>query len=100
MTPTIVHWLQITTLVTWIVPLVMAAPAMSRTFFRRGTKADTAAGDVFFVALLQIFFSARWVLWPGSLKHMEVNQLTFWASAYALSTVLALHLTGRLRGRA
>lgn len=99
MTPAIVHWLQIATLVAWVAPLVMAAPAMKRTFFRRGSDADVDAGDVFFMALLQMFFSVRWLLWPGSLKHMEVNQLTFWATAYALSTVLALHLAGRLRGR-
>ena len=98
--PAIVHWLQMATLVAWTAPLVLSAPAVSRTFFRRGSKADLDAGDVFFMALLQMDFAVRWMLWPGSLKTMDAAQLTFWASAYALSTVLALHLAGRFRGSA
>lgn len=96
MTPALVHWLQITTLFAWLAPLVLAAPAMARVALRRDNRKDVAKGDAFFMALLQILFSVRWILWPGSLQHMEINQLTFWASAYALSTALALRIAVRL----
>lgn len=88
----LVQVLQIAAGIAWLLPTLMIFPGVVRTWFGRGDQIDAMRGPIFFVGVVQIGFSARWLLWPHAIPVMQPAELSTWAGLYVLSFFCAIAL--------
>jgi hypothetical protein len=88
----LVPFLQLLSGLAWAIPSAMLVPGMYRTLRGTGDPIDAMRGPIFFVGLVQIGFSTRWLVWPHAVPHMEPAELSTWAGLYVLSIMCAIGL--------
>lgn len=91
--PELVQVLQIVAGVTWLMPALIMAPGVWRVWRGRADPIDAFRVPIFTTGLIQVGFSARWLVWPHALPTMGATELTAWAGLYALSAAAAVTLT-------
>ena len=88
----------------WLLPLGLFLPCVLRIWRGRGDALDWIGSPAAFVAMLQVGFVLRWLLFPNAVAVMRDGELALWAGLYALSAlcavsfVLAWRIARRLRG--
>lgn len=90
--PALVQVMQILSGLAWLVPTLMIFPGVVRTWLGKGDPIDAMRGPIFFVGVVQIGFSVRWLLWPHALPAMGKTELSTWAGLYVLSVLCAAGL--------
>lgn len=88
----LVQILQIAAGIAWLLPTLMIFPGVVRTWLGTGDQIDAMRGPIFFVGIVQIGFSVRWLLWPHALPAMGKTELSTWAGLYVLSVMCAAGL--------
>jgi hypothetical protein len=63
---------------------------MVRTWRGKGDALDAIRGPVFFVGVVQIGFSVRWLIWPHAIPVMTQAELSTWSGLYVLSIMCAV----------
>ncbi len=85
----IIYWLQLASGLVWAVPLTMLSPGAWRVVRHKGDWLDALRSPTFLVALVQVWFIARWMIWPHSGSEMGTTELHAWAAGYVLSIISA-----------
>lgn len=85
--PAIVQTLQATSGAVWAVGLCVNSPALWRVWRGQARRTDPYFAIVWFVALSQIGFIARWFIWPDQIPEMGGVELQFWAACYTCNAV-------------
>ena len=60
-------------------------PSVVRLWTGRGDAIDWLASPLCFIGLDQIGFSVRWLIFPGAIRVMQVDELLYWVGLYVLS---------------
>lgn len=84
-----VRLLQLVCGLLWLVPVAFLSPRAWRAVHGRASTIDLLRMPMMMVALSQVLFSVRWMLWPHSLPTMQSDELLFWTGAYVLSAIAA-----------
>ena len=84
----------------WFAPLVYLLPCFVRTLIGRGSLVDSLRVPFFIVAVAQVGFSLRWLIWPGAISLSGSTEQQLWAAAYSLNAIGALgclrtHIIGK-----
>jgi hypothetical protein len=83
--------LQVATAALWLVPVLLTASAVLRTIHGTGSKQDAMWGPTFINGLVQIGFTARWMLWGHTLSYMSESEISAWSALYASSCMVAVY---------
>lgn len=89
----LIQVLQMTAGMAWLVPAVIMSPGVWRVWRGRADPIDAFRVPIFTAAVVQVGFSARWLIWPHTLPAMGGTELAAWAALYTLSTITAVMLT-------
>jgi hypothetical protein len=101
--PLVVQLLQAATGLAWLMPAALLLPSVVRTWRGTADAIDAMRGPIIFFSVVQVGFSARWLVWPHALPLMETAELSTWAGLYTLSilcavgVVVANHYARKLR---
>jgi hypothetical protein len=88
--PSLVQFLQIVSGLAWLLPTLIMAPGIVRVWRGRGDSIDAMRGPVFFIGIVQIGFTIRWLIWPHAIPVMGATELSTWAGLYVLSIMCAV----------
>ena len=91
--PDIVRGLQLACLVVWLGPVLDKAPSFWRVLINtteKWEKWDPAWAAFWLLALTQVGFSVRWLIFPHDLGPQDVAELEFWAICYLSSACTAI----------
>jgi hypothetical protein len=89
--PDALPFLQIITAVMWLVPVWLTLPAILRTLRGKGSAQDATWGPLFVNGLVQIGFTARWIIWGHALTFMTESEISAWSALYASSCMVAIY---------
>lgn len=86
----LVQALQLVSGMLWLLPAVVLAPGVWRTWMGRPTVLDVLSSPMFFVCCIFVAGAFRWLLWDSTLQYMTGEELTFWAGIYVVSSLCAI----------
>ncbi len=78
----------------WIIPLLLFAPSVIRIWRNRADALDVVLSPVAFLALNQIGFTVRWLLFPRAVSVMRSDEIMVWAGLYTMSALCVVGLVG------
>lgn len=90
----IIRTLQVSSGLVWLLFLVLLMPAFTRVIFDRGDRLDAFRVPLVFLAIDQVWFIVRWLIWPHAIVTMSYNELQGWTAAYIGSLVSAVTIIG------
>lgn len=88
--PEIVRWLQTICLITWTYPVLNQSCSVWRLAIGKPERWDAAWAAFWLLALTQVGFSARWLIYPHRLTMADANELQFWALCYLSSALTGI----------
>lgn len=91
--PTLVQLTQVVAGLAWSFLAVLFAGAVLRVWFGGADIVDVLVSPLAFVALDQVGFSVRWLIFPGAMRVMGTDELILWAGLYTLSVLAVVWLT-------
>lgn len=88
----LVQALQILAGVAWLGPLIAVGPGVWRVMRhpRHAALTDAAYVPTFFIGMVQIGFSLRWLIWHNVIPSMNSGELAAWSTLYLLSSLSAV----------
>lgn len=98
-----IQCLQVLSGLAWLGLLALFTPALWRVLHGRADLIDLIRAPKWFVALVMVLGSVRWLTFRSSVPHMTGEELAFWALVYVINigaaggVAYAWHLTERLR---
>lgn len=102
----LVQILQLAAGIAWCVPLALFTPALWRVLRKRAALLDMLCAPHWFVALVMVLGSARWMVFSGTVQLMRWDELGFWAAIYMVNVGAGIgvawsqRIGARLRGPA
>jgi hypothetical protein len=85
----------------WLVPVLIYCPAVWRVMVtNKWTGIDAPRVVVWFMAVNQLCFIIRWLIWPDTTRAMQDNELGVWSGLYVFSSICALCFVYVLQARA
>jgi hypothetical protein len=81
----LVQLLQLVSGVLWLLPLVLHTPSLWRVIRGKADLLDMIRAPHWFVALVMVLGSIRWLVYPGSLASMSATELVYWAAIYLIN---------------
>lgn len=92
MSPVVITSVQTISGLAWLLPLVLFTPSVWRVWSGKAAAVDVICAPLAFVALLQIGFIVRWLVFPHAIGAMVDGELAMWAGLYFMSALSALGL--------
>lgn len=82
--------LQLVSGICWLAPVALLARGTWRVFTGHGMAVDAARVPWFFVSLVQVGFTVRWLIWRKAVVIMDQAEMVTWATLYAVSAMCAI----------